>query len=163
MAFSSLVILCWHLKFMRLRAFLVITDFQLIYLGVWRVVSPNSWDQVLAFYYTQGDMAAGHQKKRWSASNVVSSNLQEQYRAKKKRALDSQRTVLNMRPHIHLKWDATGKEAVPKREQIGITFRDMDSFLDSIPGRHQGLADVFCIPDEIFDLDNLAQVLSYEV
>eukprot|EP00262_Sarcandra_glabra_P002006 TRINITY_DN1222_c0_g1_i4.p1 TRINITY_DN1222_c0_g1~~TRINITY_DN1222_c0_g1_i4.p1 ORF type:complete len:831 (+),score=200.70 TRINITY_DN1222_c0_g1_i4:281-2773(+) len=78
-------------------------------------------------------MAAGQQKRRLNAASVVSCNLQEQYRAKKKKHLESCQNVLNMRPHISLEWDDNQKRAVASREQIGITWRDIDLFVDSVP------------------------------
>eukprot|EP00262_Sarcandra_glabra_P002007 TRINITY_DN1222_c0_g1_i5.p1 TRINITY_DN1222_c0_g1~~TRINITY_DN1222_c0_g1_i5.p1 ORF type:complete len:154 (+),score=35.91 TRINITY_DN1222_c0_g1_i5:281-742(+) len=108
-------------------------------------------------------MAAGQQKRRLNAASVVSCNLQEQYRAKKKKHLESCQNVLNMRPHISLEWDDNQKRAVASREQIGITWRDIDLFVDSVPQTHRGLADVFSIPPEIFELEDVTGVLSYDV
>ncbi|KAJ0969271.1 hypothetical protein J5N97_022148 [Dioscorea zingiberensis] len=39
----------------------------------------------------------------------------------------------------------------------------MAPFIDSPPRHYSGLADVFSVPQAIFDLDNLMEVLSYEV
>ncbi|XP_008776822.1 uncharacterized protein LOC103696875 isoform X1 [Phoenix dactylifera] len=103
-------------------------------------------------------MAAGQQKKR-----LASSNLHEQYRGKKKKKLDSSDYVLNLRSHIDLEWDDNLKRAVAKREQVGITWMDMAPFVDSVPKCHSGLADVLSVPQEIFSLENLTEVLSYEV
>nr|XP_010929709.1 uncharacterized protein LOC105051109 isoform X1 [Elaeis guineensis] len=103
-------------------------------------------------------MAAGQQKKR-----LASSNLHEQCRGKKKKMLDSSDYLLNLRSHVDLEWDDGLKRAVAKREQIGITWMDMAPFVDSIPKSHSGLADVISVPQEIFSLENLTEVLSYEV
>ncbi|XP_008797118.2 uncharacterized protein LOC103712385 isoform X1 [Phoenix dactylifera] len=103
-------------------------------------------------------MAAGQQKKR-----LASSNLREQYRGKKKKMLDSSDYVLNLRSHVDLEWNDSLKRAVAKREQIGIKWMDMAPFVDSIPKSHSGLADVVSVPQEIFSLENLTEVLSYEV
>nr|XP_010942350.1 uncharacterized protein LOC105060379 [Elaeis guineensis]XP_010942351.1 uncharacterized protein LOC105060379 [Elaeis guineensis]XP_010942353.1 uncharacterized protein LOC105060379 [Elaeis guineensis]XP_019701301.1 uncharacterized protein LOC105060379 [Elaeis guineensis]XP_029116364.1 uncharacterized protein LOC105060379 [Elaeis guineensis] len=103
-------------------------------------------------------MAAGQQKKR-----LASSNLHEQYRGKKKKKLDSSDYVLNLRSHIDLEWDDNLKRAVAKREQVGITWMYMASFVDSVPKSHSDLADVISVPQEIFSLENLTEVLSYEV
>ncbi|XP_068661305.1 uncharacterized protein [Aristolochia californica] len=108
-------------------------------------------------------MAAGQQKKRLSASSLVSCNLQEQYRSKKKKKHESSPNVLNMRSHISLEWDDSQNRAVAKREQIGITMRHMAPYMDSIPLSHVGLADIICIPQEIFGLENLSGVLSCQV
>lgn len=103
-------------------------------------------------------MAAGQQKKRLS-----SSNLHEQYKGKKKKKLDTSDYMLSLRPHIHLEWDHSKKQALAKKEQVGITWKDMSPFLDYVPQRRSGLADVLSIPGEIFGLENLKEVLSYEV
>ncbi|XP_058092890.1 uncharacterized protein LOC131239282 isoform X2 [Magnolia sinica] len=108
-------------------------------------------------------MAAGQEKKRLNAANLVSYNLKEQYRAKKKKNVESSQNVLNMRPRISLDWDVTQKKAVAKREQIGITWRDIAPFINSGCGSNRGLADVFPIPREIFGLEDLTGVLSLEV
>lgn len=108
-------------------------------------------------------MAAGQQKKRLNSPSYVTCNFQEQYRLKKKKNLGPSQNALNMRGHISLEWDETQKRAVAKREQIGITWRDMAPFIGSVPQSHMDLADVFPIPQEIFELENLKEVLSYEV
>ncbi|XP_068665767.1 uncharacterized protein [Aristolochia californica] len=89
--------------------------------------------------------------------------LQEQYRSKRKKKHESSLNVLNMRPHISLEWDDSRNRAVAKREQIGITLRHMAPYMDSIPLSHAGLADVICIPQEVFRLENLCEVLSVQV
>jgi len=103
-------------------------------------------------------MAAGQQKKR-----LISSSLHGHYRGKKKKKLDSSDYVLNLRPQIYLEWSDSQKKAVAKREQIGITWTDMTPFVDSVPQCRSGLADMFCVPREIYNLNNLMEVLSYEV
>lgn len=108
-------------------------------------------------------MAAGQQKKRLNSPSFATCNFQEQYRVKKKKHLEPSQNVLNMRGHIYLEWDDIQKKAVAKKEQIGITWRDMAPFIGSVPQTHMDLADVFPILHEIFDLENLTEVLSYEV
>lgn len=103
-------------------------------------------------------MAAGQQKKR-----LISSSLHERYRGKKKMMDASSDYVLNLRSQIYLEWNDHLKKAVAKREQIGITLTDVAPFFLSLPRGSTGLADVFCIPREIYSLDNLMEVLSYEV
>ncbi|KAF8408520.1 hypothetical protein HHK36_007676 [Tetracentron sinense] len=107
-------------------------------------------------------MVTDQQKKRLKAASIVSCNLQEQYWAKEK-SLVSPKNVLNMRSHIFLEWDDNQKRAVAKREQIGITWRDVAPFIDHVSHCHPSLADVFAIPQDIFELENLNGVLSYEV
>ncbi|XXG49672.1 hypothetical protein AAC387_Pa02g3784 [Persea americana] len=108
-------------------------------------------------------MAAGQQKKRLNSPSFTTCNFQEQYRVKKKKHLEPSQNVLNMRGHIFLEWDDIQKKAVAKKEQIGITWRDITPFIGSVPQSHMDLADVFPIPQEIFELENLTEVLSYEV
>ncbi|XP_020247518.1 uncharacterized protein LOC109825168 isoform X1 [Asparagus officinalis] len=103
-------------------------------------------------------MAAGQQKKR-----LISSSLHEHYRGKKKKKMDSSDYVLNLRSQIYLEWNEGQKKAMAKREQIGITWTDMAPFFESVPRCSSGLADVLCVPGEIYSLNNLMEVLSCEV
>ncbi|PKU78704.1 hypothetical protein MA16_Dca000047 [Dendrobium catenatum] len=102
-------------------------------------------------------MAAGQQRKRFASSNL------HELKGKKKKRLDSSDYILNLRSHVHLQWDEVQKRVVAKREQIGITWKDLSPYVDSVPKIHSGLADVFSFPKEVFDLDNLMEVLSHEV
>ncbi|KAL5995720.1 hypothetical protein ACLOJK_025788 [Asimina triloba] len=108
-------------------------------------------------------MAAGHQKKRKNAASRNTCDFQQQYRSKVKKSGNSSQNVLNMRSHISLEWDVTQKKAIAKRDQIGIAWSDMAAFADSGYKPKMGLADVFCVPREIFGLEDLTRVLSYEV
>lgn len=106
-------------------------------------------------------MAAGQQKKR-----LTSSNLHDQYRGKKKKQkqqLDPSDYVLNFRSHVQLEWDDSQNRVIGKREQVGVTWTDMAPFIDSPHPHYSGLADVLSVPPTIFDLENLMEVLSYEV
>lgn len=103
-------------------------------------------------------MAAGQQKKR-----LTSSNLYEQYKGKKKKKLDSSDYVLNLRSHIDLEWDDRQKRAIAKRELVGLKWTDLAPFVDSVPKSHSGMADIIYVPQEIFGLKDLTEVLSYEV
>lgn len=69
----------------------------------------------------------------------------------------------NAKSLISLEWDGNRKKVVAKKEQIGISQRDLMPFADSVLHYHNPLADVFDVPREIFELQNLAEVLSYEV
>ncbi|KAJ0974607.1 hypothetical protein J5N97_016572 [Dioscorea zingiberensis] len=55
------------------------------------------------------------------------------------------------------------KKALAKREQIGVAWTDMAPFVDAAPRFRSELADVLSVPRDIFNLDNLMEVLSYEV
>lgn len=103
-------------------------------------------------------MAAGQQKKR-----LISSNLHEQCRGKKKKKTDTSDYVLNLRSQIYLEWNDSQKKAMAKREQIVLTWADMAPFVEFVPRRHSGLVDVLCVPRETYSLSNLMGVLSHEV
>ncbi|XP_072984580.1 uncharacterized protein [Typha latifolia] len=103
-------------------------------------------------------MAAGQQKKR-----LTSSNLHDQYRGKKKKKLDSSDYMVNLRSHVALEWDDCQKRTVAKKEQVGIMWTDLAPFVDSVPESRRGVADIIYLPQEIFGLENLTEVLSYEV
>ncbi|GFQ01125.1 nuclear factor related to kappa-b-binding protein [Phtheirospermum japonicum] len=107
-------------------------------------------------------MAADQRKKRVNAASLVSCTSREQYRLNRKK-MRVQKNDLNMRPSISLEWDTKKKSVVSKREQIGITQRHLISFLEPGPPGPSTLADVFSVPQEIFELENLSDVLSYEV
>ncbi|OVA17351.1 Nuclear factor related to kappa-B-binding protein [Macleaya cordata] len=107
-------------------------------------------------------MAAGQQKKRLNASSAVSCNLQ-QYSAKKKKNVEPSQTLSDMSSRVSLEWNDNQKRIVAKREQIGITWRDLSPFIDSFSKCNIGLADVVAIPQEIFGLEDMTGVLSYEV
>ncbi|KAL7212246.1 hypothetical protein ACSBR2_015007 [Camellia fascicularis] len=89
-------------------------------------------------------MAADQRKKRLTTASVTS--FQEKGREKKKEI-----------------WDDKRKSVVAKMEQISLKRRDLIPFIDYVPHCHNILADVLVVPYEIFELDNLKEVLSYEV
>ncbi|KAK6155336.1 hypothetical protein DH2020_009584 [Rehmannia glutinosa] len=107
-------------------------------------------------------MAADQRKKRVNAASLVGCTSREQYRVNRKK-LRVQKHDLSMRPNISLEWDNKKKCVVSKREQIGITRRHLISFIEPGPHFHNILADVFSVPQEIFELENLSEVLSYEL
>lgn len=108
-------------------------------------------------------MAAGQQKKRLHASSVVSCDLQERFGTRKKRNVVSPPNFLNIKAHITLEWDEHQQKVFAKREQIGITWRNLGPFVNPLPPHHSALADVISIPQEVFGLEDLSGVLSYEV
>ncbi|KAF5958609.1 hypothetical protein HYC85_005834 [Camellia sinensis] len=105
-------------------------------------------------------MAADQRKKRLTTASVTS--FQEKGREKKKK-FGLLQCDLNVRSNISLKWDDKRKSVVAKREQISLKRRDLIPFIDYVPHCHNILADVLVVPHEIFELDNLKEVLSYEV
>ncbi|XP_022992708.1 uncharacterized protein LOC111488971 [Cucurbita maxima] len=107
-------------------------------------------------------MAANQRRKRLSSASVVGHSSREPYRVRKKN-LALPRSDANLRPHITLAWDGSKKRVVSKREQIGISWRKLKPFVDSVPKEQTILADVFDVPREIFELEDLSEVLSLEV
>ncbi|KAK1272027.1 hypothetical protein QJS04_geneDACA020995 [Acorus gramineus] len=103
-------------------------------------------------------MAAGQPKKRLNSVDV-----KEQCREKRKKKVETCGNILKMRSHIFLKWDEIQETAVARRDQVGIAWRDIAPFIDPISEANSVLADVFPIPQEIFDLENIDGVLLYEV
>ncbi|KAH1206594.1 hypothetical protein GmHk_16G046998 [Glycine max] len=112
--------------------------------------------------YSLVSMAADQRRKRVNGANIAGYGSREQHRIKRKN-LGLVQNDLNMRPHISVEWDDNHKKVVAKREQIGISWRQMKPFINSVSNDHKILADVFSVPHEIFDLDNLSEVLSFEV
>ena len=107
-------------------------------------------------------MAADQRRKRVNGASIVGYNSREQHRPKRKN-LGQVQNDFKMRSHISVEWDSKQKRVVAKQEQIGISRRQMKPFLNFVSNDHKVLADVFITPLEIFDLDNLSDVLSYEV
>ncbi|XP_054815219.1 uncharacterized protein LOC129315501 [Prosopis cineraria] len=107
-------------------------------------------------------MAADQRRKRLSGASIVGFGSREQDRHKR-RNFGPVQNDLNMKSHISVEWDANQRRVVAKREQIGISWKQMKPLVNFVPSGHNILADVFPVPEEIFDLDNLSKVLSYEV
>ncbi|XP_024017809.1 uncharacterized protein LOC21390955 [Morus notabilis] len=107
-------------------------------------------------------MAADQWRKRLNSAGVVGFHGREQYRAKRKNTGLPQYDP-NMKSHISLEWDGNQKRVVARRDQISISRRDMWPFMRSSPSVNNPIADVFSVPQEIYTLENLNDVLSYEV
>ncbi|KAJ4850419.1 hypothetical protein Tsubulata_043244 [Turnera subulata] len=107
-------------------------------------------------------MAADHRRKRINGVGVTGCSSWDHHRSKKKK-LELQKSNLNAKSLISLEWDANHKKVVAKREQIGISWRDLRPFLDPSSLYRSDLADVLTVPPEVFELDNLGDVLPYEV
>ncbi|KAF3790473.1 Nuclear factor related to kappa-B-binding protein [Nymphaea thermarum] len=107
-------------------------------------------------------MAAGQQKRRLNAVNLASCNIPEQHRGKKRKDLDLSPSILSFNPHISLEWKGKQKRAVARKDQVAISWRDLSPFIDGGQQSysHARLADVFTVPHEIFELDNLQGLLS---
>jgi len=97
------------------------------------------------------------QKKKQSAS------LCEQNRPKKKKKLDSSACMLKLRSCTYLEQNDAHIQDADNEEQVGITWMNMAPFVDYVPKSHSDLADVISVPEDIFHLDSLSEVLSYEV
>lgn len=107
-------------------------------------------------------MAADQCKKRLNSSNHLACYSGEKYRAKRKKYGLSQYDS-NMKTHISLAWDGNQKKVIAKREQVGLSWRNLRPFIDYFPHGHNTIADVYAVPKEIYELENLKDVLSYEV
>lgn len=107
-------------------------------------------------------MAADQRRKRLNGESIVSYCSPEQYRTKRKNSGIVQ-SDLTMKSHVSVEWDSKHQRVVAKREQIGISWRRMRPFANLDHNGHKVLADVLPVPQEIFDLDSLSEVLSYEV
>lgn len=107
-------------------------------------------------------MAADQWRKRLNTAGIVGFHGREQHRAKRKNAGLPQYDP-NIKSHISLEWDGNQKRVVARRDQIGINRRDLMPFIGSSPSVSNVIADVFSVPQEIFALENLKDVLSYEV
>ncbi|CAA2991758.1 Hypothetical predicted protein [Olea europaea subsp. europaea] len=107
-------------------------------------------------------MAADQHKKRINATSFVGYTSRQLHRVKRKK-MGSKQYDLNMRANIFLEWDNKKKSVVSKREQIGIAQRHLIPFMEAGARGHIFLADVISVPQEIFELESLSEVFSYEV
>ncbi|KAK7336172.1 hypothetical protein VNO77_16705 [Canavalia gladiata] len=107
-------------------------------------------------------MAADHRRKRLNGVSMITYGSPEQHRTKTKN-LGLVRSDLTVKSHISVEWDGNHQRVVAKWEQIGISWRQMRPFVNFVHNAHSVLADVLAIPQEIFGLDSLSEVLSYEV
>lgn len=114
------------------------------------------------FSFTSVPMAADQRRKRLHGSSIIGSSSREQHKVKRKN-LGLPHNESNTKAHISLQWDGNQKRVVAKREQIGVSRRDLRPFNGSVPEHHNTIADVFAIPQEIFELEDLTEVLSHEV
>ncbi|KAJ4959825.1 hypothetical protein NE237_019735 [Protea cynaroides] len=103
-----------------------------------------------------------HEEERRFSSIGIRRHI-EQYRARKRKNPESTQNVLEIDSHIALKLNEKQVNPIARPEQIGIAWRDLDPFIESAPHRYTPLADVLSLPQEIFELENLTRLLSYEV
>nr|XP_043605953.1 uncharacterized protein LOC122578128 isoform X2 [Erigeron canadensis] len=105
-------------------------------------------------------MAEDQLKKRSNLSNVIHHNPWAVQKAKKKKVYHYD---LDTKSTIALEWDNKKEHVVPKKEQIGIAYRELIQFLPFDAKNENILGDVFAAPPELFELNNLTGLLSYEV
>ncbi|KAI3666073.1 hypothetical protein L6452_44711 [Arctium lappa] len=98
--------------------------------------------------------------KRHKVSNNIRHTSWGLQKAKKKK---SSHYDLSTRSSISLQWDDKKEHVVPKKEQISIARRELTPFLPLVSHCQNVLGDVFAAPPELFELDNLTGLLSYEV
>ncbi|CAM0878385.1 unnamed protein product [Alopecurus aequalis] len=113
-------------------------------------------------------MSAGQQpRKRYTSSSSMPPDHHHRSRPKRPRPDHHGSPALSLSSHVRLRWDGASRRAVPAQDQIGIPWSRLAPFLDSPPPpRHRAsrlLADVATVPGEVFALENLRRVLSYEV
>lgn len=107
-------------------------------------------------------MVADQWKKRLRAASTVDYYSQEPHRLKKKKQ-GLERCGLKLRSNIALAWDDRKRCVLAKKEQIGISWRELTPLLDYLPHNRSILADVYTLPNEIFEFENLSEVLSHKV
>ncbi|CAN4079039.1 unnamed protein product [Withania somnifera] len=107
-------------------------------------------------------MVAEQWKKRLRAASSIDCSL-DSHGLKKKTKQGLARYNLKLRSNVSLVWDDKKRRVLAKKEQIGISRRDLAPFLDSLSHHHSILADVFTLPRETFQLKNLSEVLSHKV
>lgn len=107
-------------------------------------------------------MAADQRRKGLNGA-VADTSLRDKSRGKKKQVGSLESNGLRVKPHVSLEWDASRKRVIARREQIGLSWRNLRRFAGLFPPRHKILADAFDVPAELFELENLEGVLSYEV
>ncbi|PHT57131.1 hypothetical protein CQW23_05617 [Capsicum baccatum] len=110
-------------------------------------------------------MVADQSKKRLRADSNIDSSLDPHGLKKKKKKKKQGLTRYNvkLKSNVSLIWDDKKRRVLAKKEQIGISHRDLAPFLDSLSHHHNILADVFTLPHETFELKNLSEVLSHKV
>ncbi|PWA98201.1 hypothetical protein CTI12_AA000160 [Artemisia annua] len=105
-------------------------------------------------------MAADQLNKCSKVSNVTHHTSWELQKTKKAKFSHYE---LNTRSSISLEWDDKKNHVVPKKEQISIARRELAPFLPCVPHHQNVLGDVFAAPSELFELNDLTGLLSYEV
>ncbi|KAM7277718.1 hypothetical protein ACFE04_004852 [Oxalis oulophora] len=107
-------------------------------------------------------MAADQRRKRLNDASIANGSSREQYGNKKKK-LESSGSELHSKSFISLEWNAHRNKVVAKKEQIAMSRRNLKPFTASTPHSRNILADVLSVPPEVFQSENLTELLSYEV
>ncbi|KAJ0667583.1 putative nuclear factor related to kappa-B-binding protein [Helianthus annuus] len=107
-------------------------------------------------------MAADQLNKRYKVSNAVHNHHTSWEMQKVKRKKFSHYES-NTKSRISLEWDDKKECVVSKKEQISIASRELTPFLPLVANYQNALGDVFTAPTELFELNNLTGLLSYEV
>ncbi|EFJ27779.1 hypothetical protein SELMODRAFT_412034 [Selaginella moellendorffii] len=70
----------------------------------------------------------------------------------------------SMVPHVPLEWNSSHQQVVAKQSLVGLSWSSLaaSSRVEKAKRLHKYLADVVEVPDEVFALENLHQVLSIE-
>lgn len=108
-------------------------------------------------------LMAADQRRKGLNGAVADTSLRDKSRRKKKQVGLLQNNGFRVKPYVSLEWDASRKRVIAKREQIGLSWRNLRRFTEPLPHGHKILADAFDVPLELFELENLDGVLSYEV
>ncbi|XP_057862384.2 uncharacterized protein LOC131070742 isoform X2 [Cryptomeria japonica] len=110
-------------------------------------------------------MVAGQQKRPLTNICAISNNGDEEFSSEKRKInIVLSKWFQTMRPHIALEWDDTQMKAVARKGQVGITWRHLLPFYGPSPHHScMDLADVFTIPEELYELKDLKDVFTYEV
>ncbi|XP_039069579.1 uncharacterized protein LOC120216125 isoform X2 [Hibiscus syriacus] len=109
-------------------------------------------------------MAADQRRKRLHGASIAGCNSLDRCKTKKKKLkLEPSRNDLSTKCYISLEWDGNQKKVVAKREQIALSRRHFRPFSESSTHCHRVLTDALTLCPEIFELEDLTKVLSYEV
>ncbi|KAK4803041.1 hypothetical protein SAY86_001244 [Trapa natans] len=106
---------------------------------------------------------AADQRRKGLNGDVADASLRDKSRGKKKQMGSVESNGFRVKPHASLEWDASRRRVIARREQIGLSWRKLRRFAEPLPLGHKILADAFDVPLELFELENLGGVLSYEV
>ncbi|KAL8229056.1 hypothetical protein R6Q57_013956 [Mikania cordata] len=105
-------------------------------------------------------MAADKLNKRYKVSNDSPHTSWEMQKVKRQKYPHYD---LYTKSRISLEWDDKKECVISKKEQIGIAHRELSPFLPFVARYQNVLGDVFAASPELFELNSLTGLLSYEV